>query len=56
MSTLKVSLVSDTHVRNGEALERTYIGRRFRAGHERLEEPFEPCIKVTTKPKASAHV
>ncbi len=56
MSTLKVSLVSGTHIRNGETLERTYVGRHFRAGPERLEEPFEPCIKVTTKPKAGAHV
>ena len=41
------------HERNDEALERVYIGRRFRNDTERLEKLFELYIKMT-KDKDSA--
>lgn len=37
------------HARNDEALERIYIGRRFRNDTERLEKLFEMYTKMTTK-------
>jgi len=41
------------HDRNDEALERIYIGRRFRNDTERLEKLFEIYSKMTTLPKAT---
>ena len=37
------------HDRNDEALERIYIGRRFRNDTERLEKLFELYTKMTTQ-------
>lgn len=37
------------HERNGETLERIYIGRRFRNDTERLEKLFELYTKMKTK-------
>lgn len=36
------------HERNDEALERVYIGRRFKNDTERLEKLFELYIKMTS--------
>ncbi|WP_292062754.1 class I SAM-dependent DNA methyltransferase [Brevundimonas sp. UBA7664] len=45
--------LSRAHEANDEALERIYIGRRFRNDTERLEKLFELYTKMTTK-KAAA--
>lgn len=37
----------EAHVRNDEALERIYIGRRFKNDTERLEKLFELYTKMT---------
>jgi hypothetical protein len=37
----------EAHERNDEALERIYIGRRFRNDTERLEKLFELYTKMT---------
>lgn len=37
----------EAHERNDEALERIYIGRRFKNDTERLEKLFELYIKMT---------
>jgi hypothetical protein len=42
----------EAHERNDEALERIYIGRRFRNDTERLEKLFELYSKMTAKPGA----
>jgi len=50
-------LVREAHDRNDEALERIYIGRRFKNDTERLEKLFELYTKMTTPqalPKKSA--
>ncbi len=39
----------EAHERNDEALERIYIGRRFRNDTERLEKLFELYTKMTAK-------
>jgi hypothetical protein len=39
----------DAHDRNDEALERIYIGRRFKNDTERLEKLFELYTKMTSK-------
>ncbi len=39
----------EAHERNDEALERIYIGRRFKNDTERLEKLFELYTKMTTK-------
>jgi hypothetical protein len=41
-------LVREAHDRNDEALERIYIGRRFKNDTERLEKLFELYTKMTT--------
>jgi hypothetical protein len=45
--------LSAAHERNDEALERIYIGRRFRNDTERLEKLFELYTKMTAKGKAA---
>jgi hypothetical protein len=50
-------LVREAHDRNDEAIERIYIGRRFKNDTERLEKLFEFYTKMTTPqalPKKSA--
>ena len=42
----------DAHERNDEALERIYIGRRFRNDTERLEKLFEMYTKMTSSERA----
>ncbi|PSB26186.1 lactate dehydrogenase, partial [filamentous cyanobacterium Phorm 46] len=41
-------LVREAHDRNDEAIERIYIGRRFKNDTERLEKLFELYTKMTT--------
>ena len=41
------------HERNDEALERIYIGRRFKNDTERLEKLFEMYIKMTSSTNLS---
>ncbi len=41
--------LKDAHDRNDEALERIYIGRRFKNDTERLEKLFELYIKIAGK-------
>ncbi len=43
----------EAHERNDEALERIYIGRRFRNDTERLEKLFELYTRMTTSADAS---
>ncbi len=43
--------LKDAHERNDEALERIYIGRRFKNDTERLEKLFELYTKMTTNTK-----
>jgi len=43
----------EAHERNDEALERIYIGRRFRNDTERLEKLFELYTKMTSKPTSN---
>ena len=43
----------EAHERNDEALERIYIGRRFRNDTERLEKLFDLYTKMTAKKGAA---
>jgi hypothetical protein len=47
-------LVRAAHERNGETLERIYIGRRFRNDTERLEKLFDLYTKMTAAEGAKA--
>ncbi|MEI7571641.1 MAG: DNA methyltransferase, partial [Phenylobacterium sp.] len=47
------AILREAHERNDEALERIYIGRRFRNDTERLERLFELYTKMTSKGKAA---
>lgn len=40
----------EAHDRNDEAIERIYIGRRFKNDTERLEKLFELYTKMTSQP------
>lgn len=43
----------EAHERNDEALERIYIGRRFKNDTERLEKLFELYTKMTSGERAA---
>jgi hypothetical protein len=43
---------STVHDRDGETLERIYIGRRFKKDTERLETLFDMHTQMTTKVQA----